>query len=455
MAGLLAALAAGCSGPEVILPGPRYDVRQTDEAAADYAREVQAGTLPQTATRPPTSTPPVPYQVSGTPKPVSLPAPVANAEWTHVNGSPSHSIRPPAFGSGMTQIWAVDAGRAGTRRLRLTADPVVGGGRVFTMSAYSEVQATSPGGAVLWRRSLTPATERPGEASGGGLAYADGRLYVTTGYGELRVLDATSGADIWVQRLAAVPNSAPTVSGGFIYLTTRDNQAWAIDRSNGRILWQIEGGETGAVVIDGAAPAVSARAVMFPFGSGDVIAALRESGVRLWSTIVTGQRLGRAYAEVSDITADPVVVGDTVYVGTPTGRLAALDVNTGERKWTAKEGSNSAVWPAGNAIYLVSDAAEIVRLDAATGETVWSATLPYYTTQRVRSRRGVFAHFGPVLAGGRLIVASTDGYVREIDPASGKLLRATPLGSPAAANPVVAGQTLYVLTEDGRLHAFR
>ena len=70
-------------------------------------------------------------------------------------------------------------------------------------------------------------------------------------------------------------------------------------------------------------------------------------------------------------------------------------------------------------------------------------------------RYAVFPHFGPVLAGGRLIVVSGDGYMREVDPASGKLLRATPIGGVAAANPIVAGRTLYVLTDDGRLHAFR
>lgn len=453
---LMAAALAGCSPREEILPGPRYDVRQADEAAAAYQKAAEAGTLVQTpAPPPPRYTPIAAYQVAGEAVAVALPAQVANADWTHVSGTPTHAIQHPALGSALTPVWTIDIGNQGSRRLRLTADPVVGGGRVFTMSAYTQLQATAVSGATLWRRDLTPPTERSGEASGGGLAYAEGRLYVTTGYGELRVLDAATGTDIWVQKLESVPNSAPTVSGGFVYLTTRDSQAWAIDARTGRVLWQIEAGEKRSFVIDGAAPAVASRVVLFPFGSGDLIAALKESGVRLWSTIVAGERLGRAYAEVGDITADPVVVGNTVYVGTPGGRLAAIDVETGARIWTAQQGSNSAVWPAGNAIFLISDQAELVRLDAATGTTVWSATLPYFTAEKVTRRKAIFAHFGPVLAGGRLIVASGDGYLREVDPASGRLLRATPLGSPAAANPVVAGRTLYVLTEDGRLHAFR
>lgn len=447
---------AACAPPEEILPGQRYDLRQTQTAAEEFNQRAESGTLVlQQPPQPPDRVPIRGFAVSGTARALSLPAQRANAEWTHVNGTAGHQITHPALGGALTRVWSADIGAAGTRRVRLTADPVVGGGRVFTMSAFSEVQATSTGGATLWRRNLTPTTERAGEASGGGLAYADGRVYVTTGYGELHVLDASNGRTVWVQQLEAVPNSAPTVAGNFVYLTSRDSRAFAIDRGTGRVLWQIEASEPGPVVIDGAAPAVADRVVILPFGSGDLIAALREGGLRLWSATVTGERPGQAYARVGDISADPVVSGNRVYAGTPTGRLAAIDIGTGDRIWTAQQGASSAVWPVSGAIFLVSDLGELVRLDAADGETVWSATLPYYTEERVRRRDNVVAHFGPILAGGRLITASTDGQLRQVDPRSGQLIGQTDLGAPAAANPIVAGQTLYVVTQDGKLHAFR
>jgi outer membrane protein assembly factor BamB len=60
-----------------------------------------------------------------------------------------------------------------------------------------------------------------------------------------------------------------------------------------------------------------------------------------------------------------------------------------------------------------------------------------------------------VLAGGRLIVLSDDEIIRSFDPASGALIYSEPLPSGAARNPVVAGGVLYVVTENGQLHAFR
>ncbi len=447
---------SACAPPEEILPGERFGLRETQTAAAEFEAQAEDGTVSlQAGPQPATSVPIRGYSIAGEAQAIRLPGQRANAEWTHVSGAPSHRIVHPALGTDLTRVWSAEIGAAGTRRVRATADPVVADGRVFTMSAFSEVQATSTGGAALWRRDLTPASESAGEASGGGLAHAGGRLYVTTGYGELHVLDAGDGRTIWRQDLDAVPSAAPTVAGGIVYLTTRDSRGWAIDAGTGRVIWQIEATDGGPVITDGAAPAVSDRVVVLPFGSGDLIAALREGGLRLWTATLAGERTGVTYARVGDLTADPVIDGDRVYAGTPTGRLAAIDLTTGARLWTAQEGALSAVWPSGGSVFLVSDLGEIVRLDAADGSTVWSATLPYYTEERVSRRKGVFAHYGPVLAGGRLIVASTDGRVRQVDPASGQLLAETAIDAPAAANPVVAGRTLYVVTQDGMLHAFR
>ena len=67
----------------------------------------------------------------------------------------------------------------------------------------------------------------------------------------------------------------------------------------------------------------------------------------------------------------------------------------------------------------------------------------------------IYAQYGPVLAGGRLFVSSSDGILRSFDPASGNLVGHAEIPGGAASAPVVAGGTLYVTGRDGNLHAFR
>jgi len=60
-----------------------------------------------------------------------------------------------------------------------------------------------------------------------------------------------------------------------------------------------------------------------------------------------------------------------------------------------------------------------------------------------------------VLAGGRLILLGSNGAMINFDPATGSFQSQTRIGARVSLPPVVAGSTLYVLDDSGRLHAWR
>ncbi|MEM9754540.1 MAG: PQQ-binding-like beta-propeller repeat protein [Pseudomonadota bacterium] len=387
-------------------------------------------------------------------EPINLPPAERLSAWTQRGATPENLLPHAALGGALQEIWVADIGQGNTRRARITADPVGGDGRIFTLDAGGQIVATSTAGARLWSADLTAGFDRGGGLSGGGLALSAGTVYATTGYGELIALDAASGAIAWRQRLDAAITT-PTVVGSTVYVVSRDGAAWAIDAGNGRIRWSLPGTPASAVLAGGAAPAVSARSVIFPFGTGEVVAALRESGVRVWGTTVAGSRAGVAYASLNDITGDPVIVGSTIYAGNQSGRVVALEAASGARLWTATEGAYSPLLPVAGSIFFVSDRNELLRIEADTGARIWGTELPLFVANRESRRRAVFTHFGPILAGGQLIVASGDGAIRFFDPESGAETGQLALRGGAAANPIVIDDTLYVVSEGGRLHAFR
>lgn len=444
-------LMSSCGEREVILPGERLDVRALGTSAAGTPLDGTEASEPNGSTGTSRS-PDAPANRSVA---INLPRPRANSEWTHRNGSPTHRIVHPALSPAPQRVWSTSIGRGNTRRARITADPVLAGGRIFTLDAVATVAATSTAGRLLWQHDLTPASDRSGDASGGGLAYGAGKVFVVSGFGSLTALDPATGAEIWTQKLDASATGAPTVVGNLVYVAARDSRAWAVRADDGRIEWQLPATPTPSVMQGGAGPAVTDRLAIFPFGSGELLATLRQGGIRVWGATIAGQRRGRVYATVSDITGDPVIDGDVLYVGNQSGRIAALRAANGERLWTATEGAYSPVWPEGNSVFLVSDQAELVRLDAATGERIWGIELPYFEAERVRRRKGVYAHYGPVLAGGRLWVASSDGRLRGFAPENGELVHEAEIPSGAAANPIVAGGIMYIVSSNGQIHAFR
>lgn len=438
---LAVGLLAGCSKRERILEGERFGVREAIEAGYADPVEGEAETADAAEDTPPPA--------------VQIPAQTANTDWPQKRGNAGHFVSNAALAPALTELWTVSIGSGNSKRHRLTAEPVVAAGKVFTLDSQSMVKAHSTAGATLWSTDLTPATDRNGDASGGGLAFGGDRLFVTTGFGRLVALDPDTGAVLWEQKTDSVVAGAPTFADGLVYIVSRDNRAWAVNAEDGRVRWQVPGTPSPSGMIGGAAPAVTDRLVLFPVSSSEVVATLRKSGIRVWSAAISGQRRGRVYANVADITGDPVVQGDTVFVGTQSGRTVALSAAGGERLWTAEEGAYSPVTPVDNSVFLVSDQGELVRLDAETGDRVWGVELPYFTREKVKRRKAVFANYGPVLAGDRLIVGSSDGIVRFFAPETGALLGEMPLRGGAASDPVVANGTLYLVSGDGRLHAYR
>ncbi len=387
--------------------------------------------------------------------PVALAAPVDHTAWTHRGGTAAQRIAHPALSTAPALAWSANIGEGASRRMRITADPVAADGRIFTLDAHSTVTATGRDGGQLWQADIRPDWAGRGRTSGGGLAIGAGRLFVTSGYGLLQAMDPASGSVLWSKRFEAPLTAPPTVADGRVFVVGSDGTGWAIDAADGRVLWQLPGVPSAAGMVGGAGPAVAGGRVMLPFVSGDVVGAAVGTGVQNWRTRVAGQRLGRTGALVTDIAGDPVAVDGTVFVGSRSGRVAALDAASGDVRWSARDGAFGPVWPAGDSLFFVSDQGELLRLQARDGERVWGVPLGHYLEARERRRAETVAHFGPVMAGGRLLVASSDGYLRGFDPASGALLSETALPSGAASRPIVVERTLYLVTRDGRLHALR
>ncbi|MFT7595750.1 MAG: outer membrane protein assembly factor BamB [Paracoccaceae bacterium] len=419
-----------CAEPERILPGKREDVRTLPDGSAIAA-------------------------VENTSRAISLPGQSSNASWTQSIGTPAYRPAHPALRAAPQRIWSTPIGAGNDRKQRITADPVVGGGLIYTLDSGARVSGVTPAGAVAWSADLIPNGEGDDEATGGGMAYVDGVLYVSTGFGRLTALTAKTGATRWQQKLDATGSGAPMVSGNLLYLVAGDDTGWAIDTKTGRIAWQIDATPSQTNVLGAPAPALAGDLVVFAFGSGDVITTFKRGGLRRWSASVAGRRPGLSRTKIGDITGSPVVVGRTVYVGNHSGRTAAFSIDTGDRLWTANEGALGPVWPVGGSLFLVSETGNLVRLNASDGSVIWAVKLPGNIKDKPRKRGPSYAQYGPVLAGGRVVVPSGDGKIRFFSPQDGSLISTVDIPGGATSGPVVAGSTLYVMGAKGELHAFR
>lgn len=429
------AVVLGCAREEVRLEGERIPVRPDEAALALKSLEDGEETAEnQTVT------------------PIRLAASKSNTSWTHQNGNPRHLAEHASLSHPLNPLWDRSIGRGVSKDGRITSEPVVENGVVYTLDAAASLVATGANGSTVWTTDLTPPGENALDGFGGGVAVSGDTVFASTGFGEVVAVNTATGDIIWRQELDAAVRAAPTVLGDKVFVVARDDKSYALDAENGRVKWRMQSASGDAGVVGGASPAAVGPVVVVPFASGEVIGTLARNGRQIWSAALSGGRRGTVRGRLSDITGDPVIDGDRVYVANQSGRLAALDRRSGERLWSIKDGSTGPALPVGGSLFYVSDEARLVRVSAEDGTEIWQTQLPEFGGSKHQD--DAQQHYGPVLAGGRLVVASSDGFLRSFDPASGEELNAVPLPGGAASSPAIAGGVLYVLSKSGQLHAF-
>ena len=70
-------------------------------------------------------------------------------------------------------------------------------------------------------------------------------------------------------------------------------------------------------------------------------------------------------------------------------------------------------------------------------------------------KEGIIKYVGPIIAGDRLVLASSRGEVYSLSPYKGTILGKVNVSGSVYIPPIVAEQTLLVLSDSGVLTAFR
>jgi len=386
--------------------------------------------------------------------PMTLPAPVANTEWTQSGGNAAKSMGQLALGANLTRAFSVNAGRGSSLTARLASAPVVANGRVFTMDTLGTVRAfDARTGAQAWA-SQTPADKGNAAAMyGGGIAYDGGRIFATNGLGYVAALDERTGGIVWQVRPGGPLRGAPSVGNSAIYVISQDNQIYSLAEDTGATQWSAAASLEIAGVFGSASPAVGQGTVVAGFSSGELNAYRYENARQVWSDTLQRTSIRTSVSSLSDVDADPVIDNGQVFAVGQGGRMVALDLLTGQRLWELNVAGIDTPWLAGDWLFVITDDAKLICINRQNGHIRWINQLPQFA--KAKAKKGEIEYSGPVLAGNRLIVTGSNGALIFVDPRTGSFQGQTRLPAAASLPPVVANSTLYVYDDRGQLHAYR
>lgn len=385
---------------------------------------------------------------------ILLPAPQINAEWPQSGGFPNHAMHHVATGGTLDVAWRSSVGAGGDDEERINGTPVVAGGMIYAMDTESQVTALlADTGKTVWTTELAPESEEDDGHISGGLAFYRDRIFVATGFGDIIALDAGNGEEVWRVYVRGPMRAAPTVRNGRVFAVTIDNRTIALSAENGDLLWNHTGIGEAASLLGGGSPAVDGNIVIVPYSSGELVALDVETGSLLWADTLTAIRRTDAVSTLSQIRGHPVIDRGRVIAISHAGIMTSIDLNSGQRIWDRELSGMGTPWIAGDYIYVLTNDAEIVCISRADGRVFWVRGLPRF--EDPEDREDPIVWNGPVLASNRLIVTGSHGEAWAISPYKGNLLGKVELPDSVSVPPVIANQTVYFLTDNASISAYR
>lgn len=228
-------------------------------------------------------------------------------------------------------------------------------------------------------------------------------------------------APLW--HLPGAARGTPAFDGDTAYFLARDREVVAIDAARGTVRWRTGTGVTSTDDIFGATTAGTRLTLAGPLvigGDWDVVAFDRASGARRWTyTAPAGDGPGLFLGSAA---------GDTVFAGSPGGRVYALDVLTGRPRWITpiEERDPTSVFPpvvrgdlvvVGFSIYVNPSIGGLAALDATTGRVRWRTT---FSPARERWQHTNLAG-GPIVVDDLAIGSAGDSNLYAFDLATGAL----------------------------------
>jgi outer membrane protein assembly factor BamB len=193
--------------------------------------------------------------------------------------------------------------------------------------------------------------------------------------------------------------------------------------------------------------------VIAPYSSGELVALRVANGTAVWSDSLTRTGTVTSLSELNDIAGRPVIDRDRVFAISHSGRMVSIDLRTGERAWTRDIGGVQTPWVAGDFLFLLTNSQELIAVSRRDGRIRWITPMPRWEDPEDREDPIVWS--GPVLVSDRLVIVSSTGEAASVSPYTGEILGRIDLPDGALIAPIVADETLYILTDDAELIALK
>jgi len=325
-----------------------------------------------------------------------------------------------------------DFGNMGNSMLQ----PALLGDAIYAANAKGKIlRLKRDSGEQQWRVD-TGLTITGGVGAGDGLILVGGEKGEVAAYGE-------DGKPRWQSRVSSEVLGAPQIADGIVVVRSGDGRIAGLNAADGKRLWLYEHATPALVVRSSAGVAIRHGTIFAGFAGGKLAAVNLTSGNLKWEATLSEPRGNTELERISDITSSPQVDDEVVCAVSFQGRAGCFGAAQGNLLWSRDLSSDKGLEMRDKYLYVSDMQGNVLALDKSSGSSVWK-------NEQLATRRAAAPH----TLGDYLVAGDHRGNLYAMKREDGSLAaRLESDGSAILAPPIEMDGGLLVQTYDGGLYS--
>jgi outer membrane protein assembly factor BamB len=336
------------------------------------------------------------------------------------------------------KVWKTSIGD-GMGKQGLSMAPVYSSGVLYAADYEGRLAAVdAESGGMKW-------VLKTKQAFSGGPGLDDENLYMGTIDGRVIAYERAGGAELWNAQVSSEVLAPPVSADGIVAVRCIDGRVFGLDAVSGRRLW-IHDHKVPLLALRGETNLLVRAGIVFVgYDDGAVVALRLNDGSVVWNQTIVSQDGRTELERLADIGQQMVIVASDLIVSSYKSRLVSLAADSWRLLWFKEISSGTGVQVDRTNVAVSDKVDDLWILDRRNGSTIWKVD---QLTNRGLTR--------PAFYGDYVVVGDKEGYLHWLDSEIGSFVARNRAGKKGfAAAPLTIGTTMYVLTHDGDLIAYR
>lgn len=282
-------------------------------------------------------------------------------------------------------------------------------------------------------------------AISGGVAVAEGVLYVSTNDGSVIAMSANDGRQLWRVNVGSEVLAPVAANSRVTVVLTLDGRMLGLNADTGENIWEFNSSNPVLTMRATSTPLVIGNVAVGAFASGKVVAVDVDSGKLRWDRRVAIPK-GRSELErIVDIDGAMLYKNDLIYATSYQGNTMAIEPSNGRVIWQTESSSYNGIGAGFGNVYIADENGTVIAMSEANGNVAWERA------ELARRRLS-----DPAAISSYLAVGDFEGYVHFLSQIDGHMVGRTSVDSSGIRVPMLEDDgLLYVFGNSGHLEALK